>query len=87
MIDENCNENQYIPVYVKYILVYTGIYHYSYLVTGFRGGYSDAAMLDASQPEPPAEQEPEEGDPSPCPAVSGCLAARPMQAWPSRLDN
>ena len=44
----------------QYILLYT-----SYPVTGFRGGHSDAAMLDASQP--PVEQEPDEGDPSPCP--------------------
>ncbi len=44
----------------QYILVYT-----SYPVTGFRGRHHDAAMLDASQP--PVEQEPEEGDPSPCP--------------------
>ena len=48
-----------------YIPVYTCIYHVSYPVTGFRGGHRDAAMLDASQP--PVEQEPEEGDPSPCP--------------------
>ena len=48
-----------------YIPVYTCIYHVSYPVTGFRGGHRDAAMLDASQP--PVEQEPDEGDPSPCP--------------------
>jgi hypothetical protein len=83
-MDENCIY-WYIPVYVVDILVYTCIYHYSYPVTGFRGGHCDAAMLDASQP--PVEQEPEEGDPSPCPAVSCCLVVRPMRVWPSRLDN
>ena len=41
---------EYIPVYVKYILVYTCIYYYLFLVAGFRGGHRDAAMLDASQP-------------------------------------
>ena len=51
-------------------IVYTDIYQYilvynSYPLTGFRGGHRDAAVLDASQP--PVEQEPEEGDPSPCP--------------------
>ena len=46
-------------------LVYTGIYIIQYPVTGFRGGHRDAAMLDASQP--PVEQEPVEGDRSPCP--------------------
>ena len=51
---------QYMCCIYQYILVYT-----SYPVTGFRGGHRDAAMLDASQP--PVEQEPEEGDPSPCP--------------------
>ena len=51
---------QYMSCIYQYILVYT-----SYPVTGFRGGHRDAAMLDASQP--PVEQEPEEGDPSPCP--------------------
>ena len=55
----------YIPVYGRYILVYTCIYYYLYPVTGFRGGHRDAAMLDASQP--PVEPEPKEGDPSPCP--------------------
>ena len=50
----------------QYILVYT-----SYPVTGFRGGHRDAAMLDASQP--PVEQEPDEGDPSPCPEDEECF--------------
>ena len=58
-------EIPYTGIY-QYILVYTCIYHYSFSVTGFRGVHAaDAAMLDASQP--PVEQEPEEGDPSPCP--------------------
>jgi hypothetical protein len=56
---------EYIPVYDRYILVYTCIYYYLYPVTGFRGGHPDAAMLDVSQP--PVEQEPVEGDPYPCP--------------------
>ncbi len=64
MMDEN-SVYWYIPVYVLYILVYTCVYRYSNLVTGFRGGHRDAAMRDASQA--PVEQEPEEGDPSPCP--------------------
>ncbi len=64
MMDENCIY-KYIPVYVVDIPAYTGIYHYSYPVTGFRGGHRDAAMRDASQP--PVEQEPEEGGPSPFP--------------------
>jgi hypothetical protein len=48
MIDENCIY-WYIPVYVKYILVYTGIYiyiyHYSYLVTRFRGGVLEDRVM------------------------------------------
>ena len=62
----------YIPVYDKYILVYTSVYYYLYPVTGFRGGHRDAAMLDASQP--PVEQEPVEGDPYPCPEDEELLA-------------
>ncbi len=64
MDDENCRY-KYIQVYVVDIKVYTCIYHYSYPVTGFRGGHRDTATRDASQP--PVQQEPEEGDPSPCP--------------------
>ena len=63
MMDENCIY-KYIPVYVLDILVYT-IHHYSYPVTGFRGGHRDSAMWDASQP--PVQEETKEGDPSPCP--------------------
>jgi len=49
----------------QYIPVYTCIYYDLYPVTGFRGGHRDAAMLDASQPA--VEQDPVEGDLSPCP--------------------
>ncbi len=63
-MDEN-SIHWYIQVYVLNILVYTCIYHYSYTVAGFRDGHCDATMLDAFQP--PVEEEPEEGDPSPCP--------------------
>jgi hypothetical protein len=64
MMDEN-SIYWYIQVYVLDIPVYACIYYYSYTVTGFRGGHRDAVIRDASQP--PVEQEPEEGDPSPCP--------------------
>ncbi len=73
----------YIPVYVLNIPVYTCIYHYSYPVTGFRGGHRDAARLDASQP--PVEQEPEEGDPSPCPEDESFLSGLMQLVWKRSL--
>ncbi len=61
----------------QYILVYT-----AYPVTGFRGGHRSAAMLDASQP--PVEQEPEEGDPSPCPEDEEFLSGLMQLVWKRR---
>ena len=68
-------------------IVYTSIYQYilvynSYPLTGFRGGHRDAAVLDASQP--PVEQEPEEGDPSPCPEDEEFLSGLMQLVWKRR---
>jgi hypothetical protein len=46
-MDENCIY-WYIQVYVVDLAVYTCIYHYSYPVTGFRGGHRNAAVLNKS---------------------------------------